>query len=110
MDYGKWSYQEERKRREAHKKVRAAEMREVRIGLTTSEHDLEMKAKKIGEFLDQGDKVKIELLLRGRARYLDKNFIKERIERILRFIPRDYKVADGPKDMPRGMYVTVERK
>ena len=110
MEYGKWSYQEERKRREANKKAHTAEVRETRIGLNTSEHDLEMKAKKVGEFLDKGDKVKIELALRGRAKYLDKNFLKERMERILRFIPRDYKLAEGPKQGPRGPYVILERK
>ena len=110
MDYGKWSYQEEKKKREANKKAHTTEVREVRIGLNTSEHDLEMKAKKVGEFLDGGDKVKIELLLRGRAKYLDKNFKNERIERILHFIPRDYKVAEGPKQGPRGLYVLIEKK
>ena len=110
MDYGKWSYQEEKKKREANKKAHTTEVREVRIGLNTSEHDLEMKAKKVGEFLDGGDKVKIELLLRGRAKYLDKNFKNERIERILHFIHRDYKVAEGPKQGPRGLYVLIEKK
>ncbi len=110
MDYGKWSYQEEKKRRDASKKAHTTEVREVRIGINTSEHDLEMKAKKVGEFLDGGDKVKIELLLRGRAKYLDKNFKNERIERILHFIPRDYKVTEGPKQGPRGIHVLVEKK
>jgi len=110
MDYGKWSYQEDKKRREANKKARTSEVREVRIGLNTSEHDLEMKAKKVGEFLDAGDKVKIDLVLRGRAKYLDKNFKNERIERILHFIPRDYKISDGPKQGPRGIHVLVEKK
>ena len=110
MDYGKWSYQEEKKRKESNKKAHTTEVREVRIGLNTSEHDLEMKAKKAGEFLDNGDKVKIDLLLRGRAKYLDKNFKNERIERILHFIPRDYKISEGPKQGPRGIYVLIEKK
>ncbi|OGF64366.1 translation initiation factor IF-3 [Candidatus Giovannonibacteria bacterium RIFCSPHIGHO2_02_42_15] len=110
MDYGKWQYQEERKRRDASKKSHDVQIREVRLGLGTSEHDLEMKAKKIGEFLDAGDKVKIELVLRGRARYLDKKFINERLERILHFIPRDYKVAEGPKSGPKGIFVLIEKK
>ncbi len=110
MDYGKWQYQEERKRRGTGKKAHTAEVRGVRVGLGTSEHDLEMKAKKIGEFLEAGDKVKIDLVLRGRAKYLDKNFIKERLERVLHFIPLEYKLAEGPKQGPRGIYVMVERK
>lgn len=110
MDYGKWLYQEERKRREAGKKAHEAEVREVRLGLGTSERDLEMKARKIGEFLEKGDKVKVALVLRGRAKYLDKNFIQERLERVLRFIPREYKIAEGPRQGPRGIYVLLERR
>ena len=110
MDYGKWQYQEERKRRESGKKAHTAEVRGVRVGLGTSEHDLEMKAKKIGEFLTGGDKVKVELVLRGRAKYLDKKFIHERLERVLHFIPQEYKLAEGPKQGPRGIYVMLEKK
>ncbi len=110
MDYGKWQYQEERKRRDSGKKTHSIEVRAVRVGIGTSEHDLEMKAKKIGEFLEEGDKVKVELFLRGRAKYLDKNFIKGRLERVLRFIPREYKIAEGPSPGPRGMFVTLEKK
>ena len=110
MDYGKWKYQEERKRREGGKKAHVTEIREVRITPGTSEHDLEMKAKKIGEFLKEGDKVKIDLVLRGRAKYLDKNFINERLERILHFIPDDYKIAEAPKKGPRGIFLIIEKK
>ena len=110
MDFGKWQYQEEKKRREARKKVLEVEVRAVRLGIGTSAHDLEMKAKKVGEFMEEGDKVKIELMLRGRAKGLDKAFIRQRLERILHFIPIDYKIADGPKQGPRGIFVVLERK
>lgn len=110
MDYGKWKYQEERKARESGKKAHTAEVREVRVGLGTSEHDLEMKAKKIGEFLAGGDKVKVGLVLRGRAKYLDKKFIQERLERVLHFIPQEYKIAEDSKQGPRGIYVMLEKK
>lgn len=110
MDYGKWQYQEERKHRGTGKKAHTTQVREVRAGIQTSEHDLEMKAKKIGEFLTEGDKVKVALVLRGRAKYLDKNFIKERLERVLHFIPLEYKIAEGPKQGPRGIYIILEKK
>ena len=110
MNYDKWRYQEEKKDRESRKKTHEVEIRGVRIGLGTSEHDLEMKAKKVAEFLETGDKVKIELMLKGRAKYLDQNFIKERLERILHFLPIEYKVASGPIKGPRGIILIVEKK
>ncbi len=90
--------------------MQEVEMRGVRLGIGTSEHDLEMKAKKAGEFMEEGNKVRIELMLRGRAKGLDKAFVRTRLERILHFIPIDYRIADGPKQGPRGIFVIVERK
>ena len=110
MNYDKWRYQEEKKDRESRKKTHEVEIRGVRIGLGTSEQDLEMKAKKVAEFLETGDKVKIELMLKGRAKYLDQNFIKERLERILHFIPIEYKISSGPTKGPRGIMLIIEKK
>ncbi len=110
MDFGKWQYQEERKRRESEKKAHEVEIRGVRVGLGTSEHDLEMKAKRIGDFLSTGDKVKVDLILRGRAKYLDQKFINERLERVLHFLPIEYKIASGPTKGPRGLSIILEKK
>ncbi len=108
IDYGKFQYQEQKKSKEAGKKSRTTEIRIIRIGIGTSEHDLEMKAKKISEFLKQKDKVKIEMVLRGREKYLDRNFISERHNRIMKFISENYKITDGPKRSPSGIYTIVE--
>lgn len=110
MDYGKWRYQEEKKERESKKKTHEVEIRGVQIGIGTSEHDLEMKAKKAAGFLETGDKVKIELTLRGRAKYLDPKFIRERLERILHYLPIEYKVAGAPTKGPRGLSIIIEKK
>lgn len=108
MDYGKFQYQEQKKQKEAVKKIRTTETKSVRIGLGTSHHDLELKAKKISEFLKEKNKVKIDMVLRGRAKYLDKDFINERLNRILNLITEDYKVSDGPKRGPAGINIIVE--
>lgn len=108
MDYGKFQYQEQKKIKEAGKKSHTTEIRIIRIGIGTSEHDLEMKAKKISGFLKQKDKVKIDLVLRGREKYLDKNFINDRHGRILKFISENYKVTDGPKRSPSGVSAIIE--
>lgn len=108
MDYGKFQYQEQKKSKEAGKKSRTTEVRIIRIGIGTSEHDLEMKAKKISGFLKQRDKVKIDLVLRGREKYLDKDFITGRLNRIMKFIAENHKITDGPKRAPSGLYVIIE--
>lgn len=109
MDYGKYLYKEQKKAREASKKVRETETKSVQIGIGTSEHDLKMRAEKISEFFKDGNRVKINLVLKGRAKYMDKEFIKERLGRLLQFVTEEYKIADGPKKGPRGVSILIEK-
>lgn len=107
MDYGKFLYIEKRKHKGnvQHQSF----LREVRISLNISSHDMEIKGKKAVEFLTKGDKVKIEMLLKGREKYLDKNFLEERFKRILGLIDADYKITEGPKRNPRGLIMVIEK-
>jgi len=54
--------------------------------------------------------VKFDLFLIGRAKYMDKEFLKERMGRMLRLISEEYKVADGPKKSPKGMTMILEKQ
>ena len=110
MDYGKYQYQEERKERKSAHKVHETELKGVRVGLGTSEHDLEMKAQKMSEFLKAGHRIKIDLMLRGREKYLDAKFLGERLKRILKFVSEEYKLASEPKKGPRGIAIIIEKK
>jgi len=109
MDFGKWQYLENRKDKLAKAKSHIIETKSLQIKIGTGEHDLGLKAKKTGEFLAEGHRVKIELFLPGRSKFLEKTFLGDRLERILRLIPIDYKVAEGPKQGPKGIYVIVEK-
>ena len=66
MDYGKYRYDQQKKEKDARKKQKTMEVKEVRLGIFTEEHDLETKAKIAGKFLAGGDKVKISMRFRGR--------------------------------------------
>lgn len=108
MDYGKYRYEEERRQKQG-QKTHQSETREIRVGLGTSEHDLEMKAKKASDFLAKGDRIRIELTLRGRAKYLDPKFLNERLMRVLNYVTTDHQIVEGPKRGPRGPYMMIER-
>lgn len=109
MDYGKYQYKEKKKARETAKKSKDTEIKIIRTKIGTSRHDLEVKAKQISEFLREGHRIKIDLVLRGQAKYLDKNFLRERIERILPFVTENCKIADGPRQGPYGISIIVEK-
>jgi translation initiation factor IF-3 len=66
MDYGKYRYDQQKKEKDARKKQKTMEVKEVRLGIFTEEHDLETKAKIAGKFLAGGDKVKVSMRFRGR--------------------------------------------
>jgi translation initiation factor IF-3 len=109
MDFGKWQYLENRKTKLAKANSHITETKSLQIKIGTGEHDLGLKAKKIGEFLEEGHRVKIELFLPGRSKYLEKTFLDDRLARILKLIPVNYKVAEEPKKGPKGLYMVVEK-
>ena len=66
MDFGKYSYEQSKKEKEAKKKQKIVSIKEVRCSLTIEEHDIDIKAKNARKFLLDGDKVKITVRFRGR--------------------------------------------
>lgn len=107
-DIGKYMYEENKKAKTA-KKSHSVEIKTVQIKLATGEHDLTLKAKKTSEWLSEGNRVKVDLFLPGRAKYLDEKFLKERIERMLKLVSVNYKVATPPTKSPKGMSVLIEK-
>jgi len=109
MDRGKYFYEQEKKRRAAAKKQKNVEIKSVRVGIGTSLHDLELKAQQADKFLKEGNKIKIDLSLRGREKYLDKKFLEERIERFLRLISHAFE-KEPIKKGPRGLSLIIGPK
>ncbi|MEK7186840.1 MAG: translation initiation factor IF-3 [Patescibacteria group bacterium] len=107
-DLGKFLYEESKKQRQS-KKSRSVEVKTVQVKLGTGEHDLALKAKKTSEWLTEGNRVKIDLFLPGRAKYLDEKFLRGRMERMLKLISVEYKIADPAKKSPKGMTAIIER-
>lgn len=109
MDYGKFQYVENKKLKESKKKAHSVETKNIQIKLGTGDHDLNLKAKKITEWLKKGHRVKVDLFLIGRAKYMSQEFLKERLERIMKLIPEEYKVSEEPKKSPKGMTTVIEK-
>lgn len=109
MDYGKYQYEESKKQKEVRTKTHTTETKTLQIKIGTGEHDLELKAKNASRWLKEGHRVKLDLFLAGRAKYMKEDFLKERLNRILVLVTEEYKVADGPKRGPKGLMVVLER-
>jgi len=109
MDYGKFEYDRNKKQKTARAKAHIIETKTIQVKIGTGEHDLGLKARKASDWLKDGHRIKIDLFLIGRSKYMDFNFLKVRLERVLKLITVDYKVADTPKKSPKGLTIVIEK-
>ena len=66
MDFGKFKFELQKKANEAKKKTRQVEIKEVKFRPVTDEGDYQIKLRKMREFLEEGDKIKVNIRFRGR--------------------------------------------
>ena len=66
MDFGKFKYQQSKRSQEAKKRQKVIQTKEVKLRTKTEEHDFQFKMRHARRFLEEGDKVKVSLLFRGR--------------------------------------------
>lgn len=108
-DYGKFQYDENKKQKQAKANAKSFEVKSLQVKIGTGENDLILKAKKASEWLAEGHRIKLDLFLTGRTKYLDPKFLEERMERILRLISVDFKITDPAKRSPKGMSAVIEK-
>jgi translation initiation factor IF-3 len=109
MDFGKYQYEANKKLKKAKAGAKPSETKSIQIKIGTGDHDLALKAKTASKWLREGHRIKIELFLSGRAKYMDQNFLKERLDRVLHLITEDYKISDTYKRGPKGLFITIEK-
>lgn len=66
LDFDKYRYQQEKQAQEARKKVKKITVKGIRLSVRIGQHDLDFKAEKAGEFIKEGNKVKVDVVMRGR--------------------------------------------
>lgn len=109
VDYGKFLYAENKKLKAIKSKTKTVEVKSLQIKVGTGDHDLNLKAKKASEWLKEGHRVRIDLFLPGRTKYMNEAFLKERMERVFKLISENFKIAEEPKKSPKGLTALIER-
>ena len=66
LDYGKFKYEQQKKKNEARKKQKVIEIKEVKVRPNIDENDYQVKLRAMRSFIEEGDKVKVTLRFRGR--------------------------------------------
>ena len=108
-DYGKFKYEQKKKDKEIKSKAHVTETKVTQVKIGTSERDMQIKAGKAAAWLKEGHRVKVDLFLWGRYKYMEFDFLKERLERFLAVIPEPFKIAEAIQKGPKGLSVALER-
>jgi translation initiation factor IF-3 len=66
LDYGKFKYEEQKKKNEAKKKQKVIEVKEIKLRPGIDDHDYDVKMRSMVKFVEEGDKVKVTMRFRGR--------------------------------------------
>jgi len=110
MDFGKYQYAEKKKANAAKAKIKNVEVKSIQVKVGTGDGDLNLKANKASKWLKEGHRIKVELFLPGRTKYMEKDFLEERLQRVLKLITEDFIFAQEVKKVPKGIHVIIEKK
>jgi len=108
-DYGKYKYNQNKKQKKTKAGTKLTETKSIQIKIGTGENDLALKARKASEWLKEGHRIKIELFLSGRSKYMQESFLKDRLDRVLHLITENFKIAEDFKKGPKGPTITIEK-
>lgn len=108
-NFGKYQYEQNKKQKKAKQGSHTTETKAIQIKIGTGDNDLALKARKASEWLKEGHRIKVELFLSGRSKYMPDPFLRERLDRVLHLITENYKIAEGYKKGPKGPTITIEK-
>jgi translation initiation factor IF-3 len=109
MDYGKFKYQQKKKDHEARKHQTVIEIKEIKFRPKTEDHDIGYKVAHIKEFIEEGNKVKVTLMFRGREMsHQELGF--QVMQKILGLTAEYAKVEAAPKVEGRNMFAILAPK
>jgi len=109
MDYGKYRFDLAKREREAKKKQKIIEIKEMRLSATIDTHDLEVKAKNVGKFLEAGDKVKVFIRFKGRQlSHTDQGY--KVMDSFFKMVEGNGNIEKRPSMEGRSMYMILAPK
>lgn len=106
MDYGRYKYEQTKKKQEAKKKQSSFHLKEIKVRPKTGEHDLQTKIGHIKKFIGKRDKVKVTVIFRGREITLGQQ-AREMLRRIAEETSETAGVEQPPKFEGRTMVMVL---
>ena len=109
MDYGRYKYEQTKKKQEAKKKQTTFQVKEIKVRPKTGEHDLQTKLGHIRKFIEKKDKVKVTVIFRGREITLS-NLGRDVLQRMAAEVEDIAVVEQYPKFEGRTMFMILAAK
>lgn len=109
IDWGKYQYQKMKEQQKSRKNAKVIELKQMRLGLKIGSNDLSIKLRKITEFLNEGHKVKILVVFKGRE-MAHQELGYQLMEKIMSLLPEDIVVEQQPQLAGRNLSITVRSK
>ena len=106
MDFGKYQYQKSKEDRQQKSKQKKSEIKGIRLSIRTDSHDLNFKKAQTEKFLNKGNKVKIEIILKGREK-AHADLAKQNLTEFLNNISIPNKVEQEMKKFPGGFNIII---
>lgn len=106
MDYGKFQYKKAREAKQSKARQKKVEVKEIRVGIRTDEHDLAFKKDQAEKFLKKGNKVKVDIILKGREK-AHQGLARETLKHFNEKIEVPHKIEEDIKRSPRGFNIII---
>lgn len=106
MDYGKFQYKKAREAKQSKARQKKVEVKEIRVGIRTDEHDLAFKKDQAEKFLKKGNKVKVDIILKGREK-AHQGLARETLKNFNEKIEVPHKIEEDIKRSPRGFNIII---
>ena len=110
-NHGKYLYSQQKKERKIKAGTKESKLKEVQVGFNTSPHDIEIKAGQAKRFLEEGDKVRVAMFLRGREKAMG-DFAKKKVEFFAQKLGAliEIKIERELKRDPKGFTMIISKK
>lgn len=108
ISFDKFRYQKEKELKKQRQGQKNQTLKQVRISVRAALNDLQIKAKKADEFLDEGHIVEIQMVLRGREKG-NKDRAKLKMQEFITFLNPDHKIVSPIKFAGRGLAITLTK-
>lgn len=109
IDFGKFKYELGKKEKLVKKKQHTIQIKEIRLSPKIEEHDFNFKMKHLRTFIEQGHKVKITVIFKGRQ-IAHREFGEQLIQRIVQLLEDIARIESGPNFEGRNMIITFIKK